>query len=471
MGGPEIRNLPAGTQIFKHEDSMAMIANGTAPDMGNIGHNATGTTAAPGVPAGLSGSQLAGFNKFVGSTQSELATKENTKASREATKAMNALEKAQKTAMDELKGALQKTPGLFGASQVTQKQMDMAKLGIPQNFADDWLRHLTDEVVNGVQWNDADIKDAAVRAGLDPSLPAKALLEMVTDKWNDSSLFAGGKNTDLINVDAVKKSLADQAAAKSGQASLMAMFGIKPDEVAGQASALSGQFIAGLATGITPESTAPVGTAIVSGVSTALADPKNTLGADLAGMFNAQLGDKDTNPFATTGATILQKITESWGDVTKTADMIGALAKAMGVQVGTDSALTALKDVGGQIAKIIFQGYDEWMRDSANFVGAVNTANVAQQKQTPTAVGHNAGGTSYWPGGMSWVGERGPELVNLPRGSAVYSAGRSRDMTRQQPGLAETPAPVVIHATVNNALDIEILAQRVANIMKRRKQR
>src|SRR3546814_14104595 len=29
--------------------------------------------------------------------------------------------------------------------------------------------------------------------------------------------------------------------------------------------------------------------------------------------------------------------------------------------------------------------------------------------------GNNAKGTPYWKGGMTWVGERGPELVDLPR--------------------------------------------------------
>jgi hypothetical protein len=34
-------------------------------------------------------------------------------------------------------------------------------------------------------------------------------------------------------------------------------------------------------------------------------------------------------------------------------------------------------------------------------------------------IGHNASGTDNWRGGLSWVGEKGPELVNLPRGSQV----------------------------------------------------
>ena len=36
-----------------------------------------------------------------------------------------------------------------------------------------------------------------------------------------------------------------------------------------------------------------------------------------------------------------------------------------------------------------------------------------------SAVGHNAMGTSDWRGGLTWVGEQGPELVNLPRGAQV----------------------------------------------------
>ena len=43
-------------------------------------------------------------------------------------------------------------------------------------------------------------------------------------------------------------------------------------------------------------------------------------------------------------------------------------------------------------------------------------------------IGRNADGTDYWRGGLTWVGERGPELVSLPQGSRVYSAEESRSM-------------------------------------------
>lgn len=40
--------------------------------------------------------------------------------------------------------------------------------------------------------------------------------------------------------------------------------------------------------------------------------------------------------------------------------------------------------------------------------------------------GRNAIGTSNWRGGLTWVGENGPELVSLPRGSQIMTAQESR---------------------------------------------
>ncbi len=44
------------------------------------------------------------------------------------------------------------------------------------------------------------------------------------------------------------------------------------------------------------------------------------------------------------------------------------------------------------------------------------------------AIGANANGTSGWRGGLSWVGERGPELVSMPRGAQVLSNRESMNM-------------------------------------------
>ena len=43
-------------------------------------------------------------------------------------------------------------------------------------------------------------------------------------------------------------------------------------------------------------------------------------------------------------------------------------------------------------------------------------------------IGKNAEGTDNWRGGPTWVGERGPEIVNLPRGAQVVPNARARAM-------------------------------------------
>jgi TP901 family phage tail tape measure protein len=46
-------------------------------------------------------------------------------------------------------------------------------------------------------------------------------------------------------------------------------------------------------------------------------------------------------------------------------------------------------------------------------------------------IGANAAGTDNWRGGWTWVGEQGPELVNLPAGSKVLDNNKSTRMTQQ----------------------------------------
>jgi hypothetical protein len=45
-----------------------------------------------------------------------------------------------------------------------------------------------------------------------------------------------------------------------------------------------------------------------------------------------------------------------------------------------------------------------------------------------SAPGHNAAGTEYWSGGMTWVGENGPEIVSAPRGARISNAAQARQM-------------------------------------------
>lgn len=57
-------------------------------------------------------------------------------------------------------------------------------------------------------------------------------------------------------------------------------------------------------------------------------------------------------------------------------------------------------------------------------------SNLQQLKYSdPKYVHYNAAGDENWRGGLTWVGEAGPELVALPRGSRIYNNQESHQMT------------------------------------------
>lgn len=59
-------------------------------------------------------------------------------------------------------------------------------------------------------------------------------------------------------------------------------------------------------------------------------------------------------------------------------------------------------------------------------VGKGEMSHLQQLKYSdPKYVSYNAAGTDFWRGGATWLGESGPELVELPRGSVIHSSQES----------------------------------------------
>jgi hypothetical protein len=90
-------------------------------------------------------------------------------------------------------------------------------------------------------------------------------------------------------------------------------------------------------------------------------------------------------------------------------------------------ATAIIRDIEQMIIKLLIVG--PLMRSLqgglGDLFGGVTSAGGIAGAVGPTSVGGAplvpafAGGTDFAPGGLSLVGERGPELVNLPRGSQV----------------------------------------------------
>lgn len=96
---------------------------------------------------------------------------------------------------------------------------------------------------------------------------------------------------------------------------------------------------------------------------------------------------------------------------------------------GAKSAKEALADLLAQMAQVQFQKAFLGLSESGGFIGSAFSA-----LSGALTVGQNAQGTDFWRGGPTWVGEQGPEIVNLPRGSQVIDAKTSKKMTEESQG-------------------------------------
>jgi tape measure domain-containing protein len=68
-----------------------------------------------------------------------------------------------------------------------------------------------------------------------------------------------------------------------------------------------------------------------------------------------------------------------------------------------------------------------------------------------------ANGVTNFGGGLAVVGERGPELVNLPKGSDVFTNAESKDMMRGMGG-----SNITNNFTVNNLAEAEYISRKLA---------
>lgn len=73
-----------------------------------------------------------------------------------------------------------------------------------------------------------------------------------------------------------------------------------------------------------------------------------------------------------------------------------------------------------------------------------------------------ANGTNNAPGGLALVGERGPELVNLPRGSQVTPAPRTKEILSNRAGVVIENFNMTVQDTVDWTLGLAKLDQTIA---------
>jgi hypothetical protein len=95
-----------------------------------------------------------------------------------------------------------------------------------------------------------------------------------------------------------------------------------------------------------------------------------------------------------------------------------------------------------------------------NFVNGYDVSLTGGVNPFPLPIGSNAEGTDSWRGGLTWVGERGPELLNLPRGAQIIP----NDVVRHMGGGVTAPVAISIDARGADQAGLARLQQQLAKL-------
>ncbi|WP_261338667.1 phage tail length tape measure family protein [Rhizobium leguminosarum] len=142
---------------------------------------------------------------------------------------------------------------------------------------------------------------------------------------------------------------------------------------------------------------------------------------------------------AGSAADAVNKLASSAGAATKGLDTFGGGLGKIGSALSSSSFPSAPAASGGGGGGGLF-GWLSGLFGAFKPIGAQATLAASGG-----ITGLFADGTNYAPGGMAIVGERGPELVNLPQGSQVFDTNRSAQMMGASNDKASAPRKLEVH--------------------------
>jgi hypothetical protein len=145
---------------------------------------------------------------------------------------------------------------------------------------------------------------------------------------------------------------------------------------------------------------------------------------------------------------------------------------------GIDAVVDALGNVEDKLLDIaennLISGLLGNGSSGGGLLGSIVSAitGLGSTSSSPPAVngllGHNAGGTNNWRGGPTWVGEQGPEVVDLPAGARVTpnyklrSGGGAGSTPPVEVHIHEAPAGTTVSESTgaNGGLRIDVMLNR-----------
>lgn len=141
-------------------------------------------------------------------------------------------------------------------------------------------------------------------------------------------------------------------------------------------------------------------------------------------------------------------ISTAWGVISPVIDIVISVFKILFsvVQKVFPGIQKVLETVWG-VVKPLVEGIGSVIGKIAGWFGSVADA-ITGTGGDLGSVGKNAEGDNNWRGGLTWVGEKGAELVELPRGSRILPHKESVSLTKQGGGIVKKSTANITQNTV-----------------------
>lgn len=141
-------------------------------------------------------------------------------------------------------------------------------------------------------------------------------------------------------------------------------------------------------------------------------------------------------------------ISTAWGVISPVIDIVISVFKILFsvVQKIFPGIQAVLETVWGFIKPIV-EGIGSVIGKIAGWFGDVADA-IAGSGGDYDSVGKNADGNNNWKGGLTWVGEKGAELVDLPKGSRILPHKESVSLMKQGGGVVKDSTANIMQNTV-----------------------
>lgn len=141
-------------------------------------------------------------------------------------------------------------------------------------------------------------------------------------------------------------------------------------------------------------------------------------------------------------------ISTAWGVISPVIDIVISVFEILfGVVQKVFPGIQSIIETVWGIVKPLAEGIGSVIGKIAGWFGSVADAITGSGGDSGT-VGENAEGDNNWKGGLTWVGEKGAELVDLPRGSRILPHKESVSLTKQGSGVVKDSTANIMQNTV-----------------------